>query len=229
MTRSEYKEYYYNSYGTYDGWKTYWKEYKMNDINYGYTPGTIKLELAPLPMAKCSGITYKCPLLIEKEEGKPMRYNDNCASVNIVASDTKSEAATQREYLLDRLSGICNWRRDQKLMDIFNLHTDNSPKTYKEMIDMIKNGKYTLDKKLTDRVDANVADDDFDACWFSPWYGIIWDGPQPDHKGYNAAIAESNKLYTATKDTIMSGVYADGLKALQDFEAWLPTPGTPAN
>lgn len=154
-----------------------------------------------------------------------MRYNDNYASANACVTSPQSDAATQRDFLLKELASA-DYPKDRELQKVFNLNVNNTPKTYKEMIEIIKAGKYTIDPKIAKKVEAyDTSDDgnDLDDYHYSAMYGIIWPGPVADWDGYRTAEVEKTKQYSAAKRIIMTGDAADGLKALQSFEAWLPS------
>lgn len=160
-----------------------------------------------------------------------MRYNDNYASANVITTTAQSDTTVQRNYLLDRLNRA-EWPKQQSFTKLFNLHIDNAPKTYKELIDAIKNDKFSLDAKAVKKVDSFSDEDSDYPEGYNPYgafFGIVWEGATPDPEGYQEAVKVMHKQFTAAKDIIMSGVYADGLKALQDFEAWLPETGVKAN
>lgn len=233
MTRLEFKQLFIKANGTDIGYRPAWlanREYYMSmSIN-----DAIKV-LAPFPTTTTT-VRTKVPMPISmmdmvcnyhKQEGTiPMRYTDNSACATASVATPASDVSKQTSYLIERLS-MLKYPKDRKLRDFFNFYVDNTPKTYKELIDVIKGDKFTLDAKIVARVDEVVADSDEDDCnCYGPFYGIIWNGPQTDRKGYTLAIEEMNKLFTATTDIIMGNVYADGLKAVQDFEAWMPTPTT---
>ena len=149
-----------------------------------------------------------------------MRYNHNyaCASVTAPQSDT----ATSRNYLVDRL-GNARYPKLSELREFFNLRVDNTPKTYKELIDAIKNDKFTIDKRVAAKLEAREEDDEDSFTFDGALYGIIWDGPQADFKGYEAAEGEMTKQFTKAKDVVMVKSAEDGLAAIEAFEAWLPT------
>ena len=123
----------------------------------------------------------------------------------------------QIEYLNNRVYDVY---RSFDLSGMFNIYVNNSPKTYKELIDAIKNDKFKLDEKRTKRVDELVENCDF---WDSAFDGIIWDGPQPDYDGYEQARKELKAAFIATKDAINVLPPAEGLKALQEFEKFEPS------
>lgn len=187
----------------------------------------------PLPVVSataCPGLCVAEPVKNKcksKEGSTPMAYTTketyNSASASVTA--TKSDAATQRDYLISRLQNA-RYPKQDEMRKIFNLGVDNTPKTYKDLIDVIKKGKYTLDEKITKKIDDQLAneDDEDDICFgrYSPFYGIIWPGPKQDYDGYHKAIEELGKQSQAAQDTIMVSDAAEGLKAIQKFEAWLP-------
>lgn len=183
------------------------------------------VELAPLPVAVPVCQAKPASWWIDdciKEEGKTlMCYNDNYASASANVTTVQSDTATQRDYLLSRLAKA-DYPKHQELANLFNLYVDNTPKTYKELIDIIKNDKFTIDKKVEKALELNEETSDEERWYWGPTHGIIWAGVQPDRDGYNTAEKEKGKQFTAARDIIMTGDAAAGLKALQDFEAWLP-------
>lgn len=166
-----------------------------------------------------------------KQEGTtPMRYNDNYATANATVQSQPTDTAVTRDYLLGRLAKA-DYPKEAELRKFFNLYVDNTPKTYKDMIAIIQAGTYTIDPKIAKRIDDVEAEDDDKACGFGygPMYGIIWPGPVADYVGYKAASTEKEKQYRAAKDAVMVSDAATGLAAIQAFEAWMPTPATPAS
>lgn len=126
----------------------------------------------------------------------------------------------ERNYLINRVNNI-SWEKERELYDIFKMDADPSPKTYKELIDAIKNDKFKLDAKITKKVDCAVENNEF-YLFGDAFNGIIWDGERADFEGYKAATRELNKRKQAALDVIETQDPAAGLKALQDFEAWMP-------
>ena len=89
------------------------------------------------------------------------------------------------------------------------------------LIERIKKGDYTLDEDvLKETVDSGEFDDDYN---FGETYGIIWNGPKPDYKGYDKAVIERQEAYKAAKDTIWVKSPEDGLAAVEAFKDWKPT------
>lgn len=131
----------------------------------------------------------------------------------------KSEAEISRAYLTNRL-GDANYAKRDQLRKLFNLDAIAIPKTYKELIDAIKNGKYEIDAKVAKLIEISTEDEG--QYYGSPLDGITFtDFPKPDYEGFTAASTEQQKKYTQTKDALFLP-YEQGLKALADFEAWMP-------
>lgn len=196
------------------------------------------IELAPLSTttvqpvkcpSKWKAGTLWCEEPTKQEGNKPMATRFNEVYANAVIAAPTSDTATQRDYLLSRLSNAA-YPKYNELDKLFHRFVDNTPKTYKDLIDAIKNDKFTIDAKIAKRVDAAAdAERDEDECNYNyrgPFYGIVWAGDQFDDKAWLAARNESEKQQRAAKDIIMTGDAAAGLAALQAFEAWLPTKET---
>lgn len=143
----------------------------------------------------------------EQEKEDTMNYNEIEAS---------------RRYLTGRVNDV-GYTIREALNVQFNLDKKERPQSYAELIAAIKNDQYTLDAKMTAKIDAVVAQDGY--YYGSMLDGIKWKLPnQPDYDGYNTAEKAMVKAQTAARDVIQTGTPADGLKALQDFEAWTYTP-----
>lgn len=128
-------------------------------------------------------------------------------------------ANTERDYLMNQLREV-GYTKIRALEIQFRMYNSEHPNTYKELIDAIKNDAYTLDTKATARVDVMVTEDDELLPW-GPFYGIKFNLPTaPDRDGYAAANKEFVKQRATAERVIMTGTPAEGLKALQDFEAW---------
>lgn len=133
---------------------------------------------------------------------------------------------SERDYLARRLE-TAKWNK--AYADVFNINAPLVPSTYKSLIDAIQNNKFTLDTKLTNRVDEVIAEldeDDRNTSYngYGPLYGIVFtDLPKADVKGYEAANKENGRQFTMARDIVMTQDSTAGLKALQDYEAWMPT------
>ena len=137
----------------------------------------------------------------------------------------ETDTQVQRRYFLDRLMNAGYVKLDE-LTKMFHLYDMTKPTSYKELIDWIKNDKFTLDTKVTAKIDVDIENNNF---YCSPFDGIVWNGRGfiNDFDGYAAAKAGMDKARTSAKDTIMSAATgADMAKAVADFEAWTPTPAT---
>lgn len=125
----------------------------------------------------------------------------------------------QIEYLSHRVAEVYHELRNP-LSNKFNLYKDNTPKTYKELIDAIKNDKFKLDEKRVKVLESSDEDDDI--FHYGPFEGIIWDGPQPDWLGYHATCEKLEMARKAALDIINTSPSSEGLKALREFQKWTP-------
>lgn len=202
--------------------------------------------LAPLCTESCPSIVYRDPWGVTKQEGiNPMLNTKTTATnleFNLSAEMPKSEAATQREYLLGRLEGLKS-RYDEvprklraDLHKAFNLDAKDLPTDPEEFMKLLKKGDISLDQKRIDKLKARAEtyedDCDFDDMlddegkpniyrYHSLTSFLVWkDAPKADLKGLAAAIDAWQKDFQTTRDTIMVSSAADGLEALQKMEAW---------
>lgn len=165
---------------------------------------TVEAKCVPQPVPCCapSKLPWKKGIAtpINKEEEDSMTTNN------------------ERTYLNNRSNDVFYAHRDT-IADKFRINNSDQPKTYKELIDAIKNDKYTIDEKMAKRVDVAAEDGGY-----IPWgntCGIKFNLPTaPDWDGHSKAAAELEKARTVAKDIINTQDAAAGLKALQDFEAW---------
>jgi|SRR5882724_38028 len=168
---------------------------------------------APSPMIKynCNpyGIGYQ-------EEGiTPMKnYTDNCATASVTGA--RPDTQIQREYLGERLAQTYR-QLDYKLEEQFHLHVCNEPKNAKDLVAAITGGKFKLASKLDD---PEYADE---IKYSGPFWGIDFDGPQPDRKGFDQARKDLKEAMTKVKDIIVIKDADAGLAAVEAFAAWLPT------
>lgn len=142
-------------------------------------------------------------------------------TVNRQEGKTQMNTNSERDYTKSRLYGVSN-DKTCALRIQFKVDEYLGPRTYKDLIDWVTNGKYTLDTKQTNIVDSQSVE----YSWFAdPMSGIVWNGKGvADHKGYGAAMAAKKIAYQSAMDIIMTSDAAAGLAALQAFEAWGPTP-----
>lgn len=141
------------------------------------------------------------------------------ATINVEAD--RSDQA-KRDHLIVRLRNA-KYKKERDAADVFNLYVYNSPKNFRELIAAIKDGKFQIDEKIAKKMDARIADGEPTGC-HSPFYGIIWDGPQKDEDGYQAFLTDMGTAYTKAKDEILVLPIEKGLEALRTFEALEVTP-----
>lgn len=151
-----------------------------------------------------------------QEEGiTPMKnYTDNCATASVTGA--RPDTQIQREYLGERLAQTYR-QLDYKLEEQFHLHVCNEPKNAKDLVAAITGGKFKLASKLDD---PEYADD---IKYSGPFWGIDFDGPQPDRKGFDQARKDLKEAMTKVKDIIVIKDADAGLAAVEAFAAWLPT------
>ena len=125
---------------------------------------------------------------------------------------TMTDDAKARQYLDQRLRDV--WCRHEKALRVkFFTDEAEAPKTPKELADRLAAGKFTV---------RDEKDDDKDK-----WYGSIknhieWRDPKTpaDKAGFAAFEVLLDKQNILAQDAIMVKTPADGLAALQAFEAW---------
>lgn len=149
-----------------------------------------------------------------KEEGNNPMY---------MSKDTPIDLQ-QKTYLNDRARNVF-YSLIEKLNKQFFISDEDAPKTLADLKDRIANGKFIIGSDDGEMIGANDWDDEENKPSWNIYSAIRWRDPakKADFKGKEAAVNELSKKHTATKDQIMIGTPADGLKALQDLEAWVPS------
>lgn len=202
-------------------------EYLATEMKINMKQPTNLLAQCNFAVAECNAISTVAPVPVPacaptKMLKKLQLYGDKACNQKEEVENTMTtynEIEASRKYLNGRIQNIY-WNKRDELATQFRIHNQDTPRNYKELIDAIKNDKFTLDTKRTAKIDACVEDDD--------WYGNAFDGitfnlpTAPDRDGYTAATKELDKKVQDTKDIINVGTPADGLKALQELEAWTP-------
>jgi hypothetical protein len=183
-------------------------EMKINTLNFA----------VPMPAISAFECAPAC------EAPKKSRFGAKVCNqeqeVENTMTTTYNEIEASRKYLNGRVQSTF-WTKRDELSQQFRIHNPETPKTYKELIDAIKNDLYTLDTKRTAKIDAYVEEED-------DWYGNAFDGIKfnlptaPDRDGFNAAVKELDKKVQDVKDVINVSSPEAGLKALQELEAWTP-------
>lgn len=182
------------------------------------------------------------PASATKQPGiKPMAYNNSptTAAVSLSVETTKSESQTQREYILSRLEGLkSRWdvfpdELRQKMRKLFNLDARTYPAKPQDLVAAITAGKFTLDQKKIDKVNAMQAEyeashsEDVDPDYYWDDYSTLGfitftDLPKADRKGYDAAMTAYTDDWQKVKDLTMTGNIADAMAAVQALENWTP-------
>jgi hypothetical protein len=126
------------------------------------------------------------------------------------AEVTKTQVDKEREYLRQRLRDIHENHVDSLRVQ-FYLDDDAPPKSVREIVARIKDGKFEMP--------AEKDDNNWNG---NPIWNIRWRDPSKpaDHKGFDAAEKKLEEAFTAAKDQIMVMDAATGLKALQEFESF---------
>lgn len=138
------------------------------------------------------------------------KKENNMNAIYIDQSTTNLEAA-QKSYLGDRAYTVYR----EKLTEMkkpFGLVNDEQPRTLKEFLARITEGKFAYDK------------DDFEKRQYGPealLYLIEWRDPavKKDKEGYDAAVAKMLKELTKVRDVIVVKNAVDGLAAVEAFES----------
>ncbi len=185
-----------------------------------------------IKMANCNLITYPtcslgtivsgaCNTFVAKQEEKVNAMHcyqmPTNTTVQLNAPAEYNAEREAREHLRERLH-VTFHAKDRELSKKFGLMDEAAPRTTKDMVARIKEGKFTLSKYAEDQ-------EDDEGCDYNDMYDVVrhirWRDPavKEDRAGYKAAYAELSKAHDAAKDAIMVGTPAEGLKALQEFEA----------
>lgn len=129
-----------------------------------------------------------------------------------VAADRSDE--NKRQHLIQQLRQS-KWMKRYQAEKFFNLHVDNSPKNFRELLAAIKDGKFSIDEKRAAKIDAKILNGE-------PTYGaldgIIWDGPQKDCEGYEKFSTYLDDEYQKANDEIIVLPLEKGLEALRRFQ-----------
>lgn len=150
------------------------------------------------------------------------------AAPTAIASIT-AESDTQKkvDYLNNRATQVFH-NIGHTFREMFHLNSCSQPRYYKDLIDAIKNGEYTINEKAAKEADEGWGDhqEDPDEYWYSfnVFHGIDFTKfPKPDWKGRDKALVELRAEYQRVQDIIAIYPAEEALKAVQDFEKWLPS------
>ena len=182
---------------------------KMNSI-----PCCNKTPMYPLDTLKTnvsSGLSWYIPQLPCNQETKEttMRCDYHTPlALSISSIDGSSGDRERTQYLTQRVYDVYKSKKET-LRHAFGLIDDDAPYKASDMVARIKEGRY-------------IIEDEQDAMnWMSPLTFIRWRSPdlKQDVDGYEKAKALLKTARQAALDIISTLTPADGLKALQDFEA----------
>lgn len=143
----------------------------------------------------------------------------NAKSTTVAASiqvQPDRSDADKRNHLIEQLRHAL-YSKENEAVKVFNLHTDNSPKNFRELLSAIKDGKFTIDEKLAAKIDAKILNDE--NFYGSPFQGIIWDGPKSDYEGHTDFTKALYVEFGKAKDEVLVLDLEKGLEALRRFQA----------
>lgn len=164
-------------------------------------PKIMNLALKPVD------VWYTCPTPEkQKKDVNPMNY----ASVGLTNISAPSDAAQQRSYLKERLADV-DLTLKEGLKDQFKMNPPQPPKTIGDLVDRLKNGAYTIE-------DADKTDKRIGIGYWTDYFS--WRTEPADEAGYKKAKEELKAAKQKALDTIVIAEPADGLAALQEFEAF---------
>lgn len=156
-----------------------------------------------ISLEPCKPWQTKTKAPAQNKEEKDMCYA-SAATIN-VADNTEKD---QRKYLKSRLyDAFYEKKADAKRK--FGLVDDKAPANAEELIDRIKNGKFTVTPK------------EQRSRWEGPFEAIRWRDPsvKEDKDGYEAAKAELEKAFKEAEDVIVIKTPSEGLDAVKAFQA----------
>ena len=117
----------------------------------------------------------------------------------------------QREKLRSKARGKFFDGRT-KLEEEFGLRAKR-PSTYKEAVEILKAGTYTIDlPEETSEDEFN----DFDVSSF--WWSVNWYGIKADRAGFRAALKDYEKSFDDLRDTIEFKPIEVGFAAYEEFK-----------
>ena len=153
-------------------------------------------------LADCNEAPAKAmPCKKNKKEEIPMSAYSSATVITADSIEAK-QRKTLASALYDAFRDKVNAAKKQ-----FGLLSDQAPETIKEMIQRIKDGKFSI-----------KADQD-DAYAGAFWYAISWKDPSVtvDKDGYKAARAQLEKDYKALELRIAVLPIADALTAVETY------------
>lgn len=185
----------------------------MSSLNYPKAkckPQPIELvcNTAPTPQLMLQDIFYN--------------FEAQCGQANKVKEEENSMTQNnERNYLNCRVNDVY-YNHASALRKQFHVGENTGPQTYAELIKWIKDGKYTLDAKVTKKIDAIVEDEVY---FGTPTDGIVWNGRgfTNDFDGYHAAMKVLETAKQDALDDINGYEFVDG-NVLDKFKSWVYKP-----
>lgn len=126
----------------------------------------------------------------------------------------RTEESTKRSYLLDRLS-IANEAKYQAERKHFGMEDDDAPTTVAELVQRIKDGKFTVRPQYTGENAKRIS-------YYSEMPVFLrWRDPavKEDDVGLTKARDVREKAHTEARDQAYIGDAKEGLAALKEFES----------
>lgn len=166
-----------------------------------------------------------------KEEGKTlMRYaetNTVFAPAAVASISVPSDEQKKIDYLNDRATAVYH-NIERSFTAMFNLYRKHQPVYYKDLIDAIKNGEFTINEKEAKYADLSWKEfkdkEDDNYYDYDVFYGIDFTKfPKADHAAYAKARNELKDELQKVKDIIAIKSADAALEAVQAFEKWKPS------
>lgn len=180
----------------------------------------------PVSLGCCTALStgYSSSFSVPVVSGDTIQWKIDCKQTpqKQEVENTMITANTERSYLDRRLNEVF-YTHERELQKQFHLGENTAPKTYKDVIDWIKNDKFTLNAKETKRIDLYV---DEEGTYYGSFLdGIVWNGAgfTVDHDGFVAGAKVLKKALQDARDVVNTSDATAGLKALQDFQSWTYT------
>lgn len=162
------------------------------------------------------------PVQVVAEYKKNNVPNQKEAVMNINTNAPNAELV-KRDFLQTQVWAIRN-RKIGEANKHFHIEDDERPKTMKEFLARIKDGKFTVPKYIMDPEDVDIDEDEDDCSMFDRFYPtsyIKWRDPKKpaDHKGLKAVTEKINLAVQKTEREVMVLEMDKALKALETFES----------
>lgn len=164
-----------------------------------------------------------CIATIPEEDDAPSlkkKKQENTMHVTVNTPTTKNDLETSRVDYLEGALSEAQGRIYSKLSKTFNLEEPDAPRSPKELVERLKEGKFTF-KKFGVNDDGSWREPDD----FHPTYRIMefitwFDPAKPaDRAGFNAAYERMSAAFRTAERLIMTASPEMGLKALEEFES----------